>query len=309
MAGSFDVARAGFVQWVKAAAAADPRAVEVKVGLRSRQRLTPWLRSPRELVPPYRNAFTLVELLVVIAIIGVLVALLLPAVQAAREAARRMQCGSSLRQNVIAVQMYHDALNVLPPSNLPSVGSDQVTWFASINYSTKVVRHELGLIAPYIEKSKAILKCPSTHPKIELLYQGATGGYGYNMNLGRVDFSNWPAPPTVVTTRLADYPATSRTIVLSDAARIAPPWSGDPVLRFTENFYLLGPQDAFAAPFTHFRHGGTVANVAYLDGHVEAKTEEFIPSPASWDAAANKLRAEMHLGYISAQSVEAYRAN
>lgn len=253
--------------------------------------------------------FTLVELLVVIAIIGVLVALLLPAVQAAREAARRMQCANSLKQNVLAVQMYHDSLHVLPPSNLPSVGNDQVTWFASVNYSTKVVRHELGLIAPYIEKSKSVLKCPSSHPKIEQLYNGATGGYGYNQNLGRVDFSNWPAPPTVITTRLVDFPATTRTIVLSDAARIALPWSGDPVLRFTENFYLLGPQDASAAPFTHFRHGGSVSNVAYLDGHVEARIEELVASPASWDAAANRLRAEMHLGYISSQSVDAYRAN
>jgi prepilin-type N-terminal cleavage/methylation domain-containing protein/prepilin-type processing-associated H-X9-DG protein len=63
-----------------------------------------------------RRGFTLVELLVVIAIIGVLVALLLPAVQAAREAARRSQCTNNVKQLALACMSYHDAKNGFPPA-------------------------------------------------------------------------------------------------------------------------------------------------------------------------------------------------
>ncbi len=100
-----------------------------------------------------RKAFTLVELLVVIAIIGILIALLLPAVQSAREAARRMQCANNLKQIGLAIHNFHNAQRILPPSR---ICDHKATW--------------LVVIMPYMEQQQVydrwnILACFYNQPR------------------------------------------------------------------------------------------------------------------------------------------------
>jgi prepilin-type N-terminal cleavage/methylation domain-containing protein len=111
-----------------------------------------------------QRGFTLVELLVVIAIIGILVALLLPAVQAAREAARRVQCTNNLKQLALAVHNYESAQKVFPPGAINFFGG---------NWALKIL--------PYLE-------------------QGAidqTMSWGIMAGLPD-DGSGWRGPPSIV---------------------------------------------------------------------------------------------------------------
>ncbi|HUG71474.1 MAG TPA: DUF1559 domain-containing protein, partial [Pirellulaceae bacterium] len=120
----------------------------------------------RSHVTESRRGFTLVELLVVIAIIGILVALLLPAVQAAREAARRMSCGNNLKQLGLSLHNYHDTYKSLPPGVTSIHGRGLNHWGLSW----------MPFILPFIEQQPMADKVyiGGNHPG--WAHSGQTGG-------------------------------------------------------------------------------------------------------------------------------------
>ena len=129
-------------------------------------------RSGRRASP---GGFTLVELLVVIAIIGILIALLLPAVQAAREAARRSQCNNNLKQLALGLHNYHDVNNRFPYGHSGPGTGDSISWM------TKVL--------PFIEMGNLYNQVQFVNPPV-------AGQEDYTMAF---DPNNKPVAETVVT--------------------------------------------------------------------------------------------------------------
>ena len=159
------------------------------------------------------RGFTLVELLVTMAIIGILISLILPAVQSARQAARRVACSSNLRQIGIALHSYHDLHRLFPPGYIQSTTApylNEATWVSLILPNLELTNLQqmadfnetfgdcIGSNTSFLRTSVKAFICPENTSVGLLMNCWSRGNYAANFGVGPWPGGTSPSPDSVV---------------------------------------------------------------------------------------------------------------
>jgi len=223
-----------------------------------------------------RRGFTLIELLVVIAIIGILVGMLMVAVQKAREAAKRMECTNNLKQLGIATHVYHDTHQALPTEN----GTSSGLYFELLEY----IEENIVKTQNQTGASIKLLICPSRRsPKMAA---GKTCYAYYEENPGQPR-SVFYTPGGATLGAITNLNGTSKTAMLSHVQLDPVNYATGPMEWSAATHYVSSPAATLdAAGAQGNALGGPHPNVAptlFADGHVQTVPYGwFAQNPSTW---------------------------
>jgi prepilin-type N-terminal cleavage/methylation domain-containing protein/prepilin-type processing-associated H-X9-DG protein len=244
---------------------------------------------------PEPHAFTLIELLTVVSIVALLVTLLLPTLQHAREKARQTFCANNLREIARGNLLYHDDYGRLVAAREDQFGANLIRWHgrrAEWNNAANFDPRQSAL-APYLGDSGVVKRCPTLEISADFSlpgYEKGGGGYGYNEAVGTrmyIVADAYSTEATVSGLAMKEIARADSTVMFTDSACFVNA-AGDAQAnaanhRLAEYSFAQIPHFVFNKtpdltsspwPTIHFRHRN-VTNAVWVDGHLSTEAMTF----------------------------------